>query len=96
MTNAAFIELMRFEVDRARSFLRSGLPLIETVPAWLQVDIDLFVGGGLKILDRVEQIGYEVWQVRPELSKLDFLCLFLGSAWRRLSRRISARDGCAR
>ena len=76
VTNPAFLELMRFEVDRAREFLEAGLPLIPNLPGRLQVDIELFARGGLKILERIERIGYRVWDTRPVVTKLDVLKLF--------------------
>ncbi len=85
--NPAFLELMKFEVDRARQFLRQGLPLVEQLPGRLQVDIDLFAHGGLRILDRIEAIGYRVWETRPKVSKLDAVGLVMGALWRQLFRR---------
>lgn len=87
LTNESFLELMRFEVDRAREFLRAGLPLVEHLPGRLQVDIDLFAHGGLCILNHIERIGYRVWDTRPKVSKLDVVRLLLASCWRRWSRR---------
>jgi squalene synthase HpnC len=86
VTNGAFIELMRFEVDRARQLLLGGLPLVSVLPRRLRIDIDLFARGGLRLLDRIGQIGYRVWDIRPVLRKTDFAQLFVGSlarAWLR-------------
>jgi squalene synthase HpnC len=85
--NPAFLELMKFEVDRARQFLVDGLPLIEHLPGRLQVDIDLFAHGGLKILERIESIGYRVWEKRPKVTKLDAFGLLTGALWRKIFRR---------
>lgn len=89
-THAAFLELMRFEVDRARGFLLAGLPLVDRLPGRMQVDIELFARGGLKILERIEAIGYRVWDRRPEVTKRDAAALFLqcakNAAWRLLAR----------
>lgn len=82
-----FIGLMKFEVDRAREWLRNGLPLIEKLPGRLQVDIDLFAHGGLRILDRIEAIGYRVWETRPKVTKFDAIQLLIAALWRRLWRR---------
>lgn len=72
-TNAAFVELMRFQVDRARRFLHDGLPLAERMRGRLRIDIELFARGGLLVLDRIEGIGYGVWHTRPVLRKRHFL-----------------------
>jgi squalene synthase HpnC len=84
--NSAFIDLMKYEVDRARQFLVAGLPLVGRLPGQLQIDIDLFARGGLKILDRIEAIGYRVWETRPKVTKSDVAGLVVGALWRRLIR----------
>lgn len=86
VTNSAFIELMRFEVARAREFLRSGLPLVARMPGRLKVDIDLFARGGLCILDRIEAIDYRVLEQRPVVRKRDVARLLVGSIARALGR----------
>jgi len=65
-----FAELLRFEVDRARSLLLLGRPLIGRMPRALAVDVDLFNRGGLAILDRIEASGFDVLTRRPEVGKL--------------------------
>jgi squalene synthase HpnC len=86
VTNEQFVELMTFEVDRARQLLIAGLPLVKAMPWPLRVDIDLFARGGLCLLDRIEQIDYRVWQARPVLTRMDFARLFFGSLGRGLFR----------
>lgn len=82
-----FVSLMKFEVDRAREWLQRGLPLVGQLPGRLQIDIDLFAHGGLKILDRIEGIGYRVWETRPKVTKADAVQLLIAALWRRLWRR---------
>ena len=82
VTNLAFIELMQFEVARAREYLQSGLPLVRVLPAKLRVDIDLFARGGLRILEKIEAQGYRVWERRPKVSKWDAARLMAGCWWR--------------
>jgi squalene synthase HpnC len=84
ITNSAFLDLMRFEVDRARSYLREGLPLINRLPGRVRVDIDLFTRGGLRILEKIESIGYRVWETRPKLTKWDGATLVAQAVWRRI------------
>jgi squalene synthase HpnC len=94
VTNEAFLDLMRFEVDRARRLLTEGLPLAEHMPGRLRIDIELFARGGLMVLDRIAAIGYCVWDARPVLKKRHVLGLLLKalirSAWL-LPRSKSAR-----
>jgi len=64
-----FRELMRYEVDYARSMFHRGLPLIGMVDRELAVDLDLFSRGGLEILRAIEQQDYDVLRNRPAISK---------------------------
>ena len=64
-----FLNLMRFEVARARDLLRAGRALLPLLPKNLAVDVDLFGRGGLAILDRIEAQGFDVWRRRPEVGK---------------------------
>lgn len=66
---AAFRNLLKFEVDRARQFLLAGRPLVAQMPGRLKVDIDLFIRGGLLIAREIENIGYDVWHQRPVVRK---------------------------
>jgi squalene synthase HpnC len=78
----AFAELMGFEVKRTRALFEKGMPLIALVPNDVQTDIELFARGGLSILSKIEEIGYNVWQTRPVLRKWEKLSL-LGSVFAR-------------
>lgn len=88
VTNPAFLNLMEFQVGRARAHLRSGLPLADHLPGRFQVDIELFARGGLKILDRIEQSGFRVWQNRPRIGKRDVCGMFCRAVLRTLGRRL--------
>lgn len=92
VTNAPFLELMKFEVDRARQWLApwrdKSLPELRVLPFRLQVDIELFARGGETILDRIAGIGYRVWDKRPVVTKRDAARLFIGCAWRALWRNV--------
>jgi squalene synthase HpnC/squalene synthase HpnD len=67
--NNAFAQLMRFEVQRARDLFYRGLPLVERMPPEVQSDIQLFIKGGLAILDRIEACRYDVWSARPAIPR---------------------------
>jgi squalene synthase HpnC len=83
---AAFCEVMRFEVERARDWFRRGLPLIEKVDRELALDIELFSRGGQEILNAVEAQGYNVLGRRPAISKARKLTLVARAAWGKLLR----------
>ena len=80
----AFAALLQFEVERTRQLFHQGLPLVELMPADLKVDIELFARGGLAILRKIEQAGYNVWARRPALAKWEKGALLLGVLGRRL------------
>ncbi len=65
----AFLEMMKFEVARAREWFQMGLPLAKMVDKHLALDIELFSRGGLEILNAIERQGYDVLTRRPVISK---------------------------
>ncbi len=65
----AFLEMMKFEVARAREWFQKGLPLARLVDKHLALDIELFSRGGLEILNAIERQGYDVLWRRPAISK---------------------------
>lgn len=76
----AFRALMAFEVARARELMLSGAPLARRLPGRIGWELRLVVAGGLRILDRIERAGYDVFRNRPVLGKRDWLAM----AWRAL------------
>lgn len=65
----AFLDLMRFEVERAREWFARGLPLAQEVDRALAVDIELFSRGGLEILNAIERQNFDVLSRRPVITK---------------------------
>lgn len=78
-----FRSLLHFEVARARSLFHEGLPLVDMMPADVRLDIELFIRGGLAILDKITAQNYDVWRARPVLSKRDKAALVGKALWRR-------------
>jgi len=74
-----FREAMREAVERAREFFLVGLPLSGMVDRRLALDLDLFSRGGLRVLEKIEQQGYDVLAARPAISKAERVRLLLGS-----------------
>lgn len=64
-----FLELMKFEVQRAREWFERGLPLTAKVSRELAIDIALFSRGGQEILNAIERQGFDVLRRRPVISK---------------------------
>ena len=72
-----FIELMRFEVQRAREWFDRGLPLVKRVDKELAIDLELFSRGGQEILNAIERQHFDVLTRRPVISKPRKLWLVL-------------------
>ncbi len=79
-----FVEMMRFEVQRAREWFGRGLPLIGKVDRELAIDLDLFTRGGQEILNAIERQGFAVLGNRPSISKMRKLALVARAALRKL------------
>lgn len=79
ITNGAFLSLIEFEVNKPQALLESGFPLVQRVPRELRVDIELFIRGGLAILEAIRKIGYRVFERRVRLTKIQAAGIFLRS-----------------
>ncbi|HXE91420.1 MAG TPA: squalene synthase HpnC [Terriglobales bacterium] len=80
----AFLDLMRFQVERAREWFARGLPLAGMVERDLALDIELFTRGGQEILDAIERQGFDVLRARPVISRSRKLRLLVQAALRKL------------
>lgn len=75
-----FLELMHFEVERAREWFERGLALPKMVDRDLAIDLQLFSRGGQEILDAIERQHFDVLARRPVISKPRKLGLVLRAA----------------
>jgi squalene synthase HpnC len=75
--DAAWQALMAFQVKRARALMLSGAPLGRTLPGRIGLEIRATVQGGLRILEKIEAAGYDVFRRRPVLKGLDWPLLLL-------------------
>jgi squalene synthase HpnC len=78
----AFTAAMREAVDFARGYFEAGLPLIRMVDKRLSLDLELFSRGGMRILDKIEQQGYDVLSRRPKISRPERVGMLLGAMLR--------------
>ena len=72
-------ELMRFECERTRNLMLNGASLAFELPGRIGFELRLVVQGGLRILERIEAVDYDVLTRRPVLGRVDWL-LLLGRA----------------
>lgn len=79
-TTPQFIELMKFQVQRAREWFDRGLPLVKMVNKELAIDLELFTRGGQEILNAIERQDFDVLRARPAISRSRKLMLVLRAA----------------
>jgi phytoene/squalene synthetase len=76
-----FVELMRLEIERARSLFQEGQKLRDWVKPSHAMDIELFSRCGLEILRQIELARYDVFRNRPTLTKWNSLRILTQSWW---------------
>lgn len=75
--DAAWRALLKFQVDRARDLMLSGSALGKALPGRVGLEIRATVHGGLRILEKIERVGYDVFRRRPVIKPLDWPLLLL-------------------
>jgi squalene synthase HpnC len=73
-----FCALMQFETERARLLMLQGASLSSDLPGRLSWEIRLTVQGGLRILEKIKNVNYDVFRRRPTLKTLDWLRMIRG------------------
>jgi phytoene synthase len=69
-------ELLKFEIMRTSQFFERGKALPERVAPQLRLQLRLTWLGGMSVLGKIADVGYDVFRRRPSLSKLDFVRLY--------------------
>jgi squalene synthase HpnC len=72
--------LMRLQVERTRDLMRSGAPLGRALPGRIGFEIRATIQGGLRVLEKIDFAGYDVFRRRPMLGLWDWALLLLRSA----------------
>jgi phytoene/squalene synthetase len=72
-------ELMAFQFDRTRRMLLAGAPLGRTLPGRIGLELRMIVMGGLRILDKLQACGGDVFRRRPVLRSLDWALMLYRS-----------------
>jgi len=65
-------ELLLFQVRRSRDMILAGAPLGRSLPGRIGLEIRTTVQGGLRILDKIEAVGCDVFRRRPVLRWFDW------------------------
>ncbi len=77
-----FRTLMAFEVDRTRKLFEAGKPLLREANPELRLELNLTWRGGMRILEKIERLKYDVLRQRPAVSMWDKLFI-LGTSFLR-------------
>ncbi|TFZ00425.1 squalene synthase HpnC [Ramlibacter henchirensis] len=67
--------LLEAECAWARGLMLEGAPLVHRVPGRAGWELRAVVQGGLRILDRIEALGFDTFRHRPRLGPLDVLVI---------------------
>lgn len=80
--NKSLMNYIKFSVDRARRIMFEGEPLVNYLKGRFAIEIKWTISGGLEILKKIENVGYNVIDFRPTLSNFDYSKIFLKSLFR--------------
>jgi squalene synthase HpnC len=75
--NANFEKLVEFQVVRTKKYFKDGSQLLKRLPRKLKRQIYMTILGGEKILDKIEQLNFNVINNHPKISKVDYIVILL-------------------
>jgi squalene synthase HpnC len=67
--------LMAFETSRARAMLNAGKPLARALPLRLSLELRAVIAGGVRVLDRIDQMQGNVFEAPPRLRLHDWVAV---------------------
>ncbi len=78
-SGSAWQAMMKFQIERARSFLISGAPLAKRLPGRVGLELRMIVMGGIRILDKLRASRGDVFRHRPVLQPYDWPAMLFRS-----------------
>ena len=73
---------MHFQCERARAMMRTGSALGTRLPGRIGLEIRAISAGGLRILDKIEEVHGDVFRHRPVLKRGDWARILWQAAFR--------------
>lgn len=67
--------LMHFQIQRARDMMLTGAPLGRALPGRIGLELRMIVAGGLRVLEKLQSVGGDVFRRRPVLGPGDWLLM---------------------
>lgn len=78
--DTAWRALMAFQCARAQEMMLSGAPLGSILTGRIGLEMRMIIAGGLRILDKLDAVGYDMFSRRPVLKPLDWAIMLFKSA----------------
>lgn len=75
-----FRSLMKFQVGRARALMLQGAPLGSVLTGRIGLEMRMIIAGGMRILDKLEAVDYDMFRRRPVLRPIDWVIMLAKSA----------------
>lgn len=89
--NDGWRALLCDQIGWTRTMLVTGAPLALRIPGRIGLELCSVVHGGLRILERLEQVGYDMFRHRPMLHQWDWVVVTARALRMRLSGQIISR-----
>ncbi len=70
-----FAALLKYECEAAHALMQSGAPLALALKGRISWELRLVVQGGLRILEKIEQAQFNVFEARPTLHAGDMIVM---------------------
>jgi len=86
-------DLLRAQTGRAAEMLRAGFPLAGELGGRIGLELRLVVEGGLRIAERIDAVGGDVFRHRPALRWQDWVLLPLRAVAKQVGRGRSTSTG---
>lgn len=80
VTDKAWQELMKFQVNRARALMLQGAPLGSILTGRIGLEMRMIIAGGMRILSKLEGSKYDMFNHRPVLRPFDWVIMLARSA----------------
>lgn len=79
-SSGAWPLMMEFQINRARKLLQAGAPLGLALPGRIGFEMRMMIAGGERILKKLHQARGDSFNLRPTLSKKDWLYMLYRAA----------------
>lgn len=80
--SVAWHALMTEQIKQCRSLLHFGYPLGRHLPGRIGLELRLIVQGGLRVLEKIERVNFDVFTRRPILRPTDWIMMLWRALWR--------------